>query len=275
MVRVYSGADATIIHEWRGAEENETGTAALFGIKIYGGGDLNADAVPDLMVAVPADPQGAGSIRVYSGETGERLWSIVGDHGADSLYLAAILGDLDPTGLSDFRHGRRVAFAVGDANTTGDTPAENYRGRVTVYAGHRGDLLHHCTAAPTSQGAGIELDVAGALSIGGGDLTLRASGAVPGQTARFLYGPPASPLPFGDGWLCTGPPVFRLGPALTVDPGGRTELALDFLSPPLSSGPGLVEPGSTWSFQLHCRDPQGPGGTGFNLSGGLAITFPP
>jgi hypothetical protein len=55
---------------------------------------------------------------------------------------------------------------------------------------------------------------------------------------------------------------------------GDVERLLDFTQPPAGGGPGQIEPGSTWNFQLWYRDPAG-GGSGFNLSDALSAPFTP
>jgi len=77
-------------------------------------------------------------------------------------------------------------------------------------------------------------------------------------------------VPFGDGFLCVGGSVTRVLPLLVASPQGTLQFALDLQSPPLA---GLIVPGSTQHFQLWYRDPQGPGGSTFNLSDGRRIAF--
>ena len=48
---------------------------------------------------------------------------------------------------------------------------------------------------------------------------------------------------------------------------------MDFTVGGPGAGAGQVLEGSTWHFQCWYRDPQGPGGTGFNLSDAMAVTF--
>jgi hypothetical protein len=264
VVRVYSGADASILHDWNGEEETEASTAGKFGFGLAGGGDLTGDGVPDLLVGSPADAPSSGSISAYSGVTGERLWRIVGTTTSNRLHRCAILGDLDGDSRAD--------FAVGDPL---DDTGGNSAGRITVYAGADGDQFRYCDATDTSLGEPMRLEHWGALGLGNNLFRLYCDEAIPGLMSLFVYGPQSAPLPFGDGFRCLGPPVVRLGPPLTVDPLGHVERDLDFTQPPLSGGPNEILPGSSWSFQLYCRDPHGPGGSGFNLSDALHVIFPP
>ena len=52
-------------------------------------------------------------------------------------------------------------------------------------------------------------------------------------------------------------------------------LELDLAAPPANSGAGQITAGSTWNFQYWYRDPQLPGGSGFNLSDALQVLFRP
>jgi hypothetical protein len=73
-VRVYSGADASILHHIDGDRE-----LSLFGFGVSGTGDINADGVPDLLVGAPYDPSPSiakGSVAAYSGRTGAMLWRV-------------------------------------------------------------------------------------------------------------------------------------------------------------------------------------------------------
>ncbi|MFT5051246.1 MAG: hypothetical protein ACI8QZ_002657 [Chlamydiales bacterium] len=59
-----------------------------------------------------------------------------------------------------------------------------------------------------------------------------------------------------------------------VDSTGNVSRQLDFTAPPVVAGPGQILPGASWNFQFWFRD-QTAGGTGFNLTDGLAVTFCP
>ena len=67
-------------------------------------------------------------------------------------------------------------------------------------------------------------------------------------------------------------PLFRLLPPIQSDLLGLATWQMDFTIGGPSTGAGQVLAGSTWNFQ-QLVDPQGPGGTGFNLSDAIAVTF--
>ena len=129
-----------------------------------------------------------------------------------------------------------------------------------------------CAGLPNSVGAGASISSAGSTSLAAGDFALTVAGGVPGQFALFFYGPNQISIPFGEGLRCVGGGIFRLGPPLTFDTGGTLTRPVDFDAPPANGGPGEIEAGDTWQFQLWYRDPAG-GGSGFNLSDGLRVLF--
>ncbi|MFT5052212.1 MAG: hypothetical protein ACI8QZ_003644 [Chlamydiales bacterium] len=133
-----------------------------------------------------------------------------------------------------------------------------------------------CIAAPNSAGPGALLSSSGTPEIGLNSFSLHMDGGVPGTSGLYFYGPNQIQAPFGDGFRCVGGATRRLYPPLMADAMGSNSRALDFGVPPLGGGgAGAVTPASTWNFQLWYRDASGPGGTGFNLSDGLSITFCP
>jgi YVTN family beta-propeller protein len=135
-----------------------------------------------------------------------------------------------------------------------------------------------CTAEPNSVGPGMPIAAAGSSSIAAGDFTLSASGGPPGNLAVFFYGPAEQdPTPFGDGVVCVAPGalgLFRLLPVQALSATGGVSHTLDFTLAPAGVGPGKIEPGSTWYFQLSYRD-SASAGAGFNASDALKVDFCP
>ena len=134
-----------------------------------------------------------------------------------------------------------------------------------------------CVGALNSTGLPTLMSHEGSLSLSANDLVLTAEHALPTQPGVFFYGSLGTPIPFGDGFLCvqSGPSaIHRLRPVISSDAGGFAQYATDYTLAPMNSGPGLVQAGSTWTFQFWYRDPLA-GGSGFNLSDGLSISFCP
>lgn len=134
-----------------------------------------------------------------------------------------------------------------------------------------------CSAEPNSVGPGAPIGWLGSTSIAAADFTLTASGGPPGDLAIFFYGPAQQTTPYGDGLLCVGPGelgLFRLPPVQSLSAAGTVAHALDFAGEPAGLGPGKLEPGSTWYFQLAYRDPASDG-AGFNASDALQVSFCP
>jgi hypothetical protein len=117
----------------------------------------------------------------------------------------------------------------------------------------------------------------GSTSVCAGDFTLQVAAAPANVLGDFYYGPEALQVPFGNGLRCVGggsTGIFRLLPVNNTGASGSAARTLDFSQPPVGSGPGKIQPGSTWCFQFWYRDPAG-GGRGFNLSDAVQVTFVP
>ncbi len=139
------------------------------------------------------------------------------------------------------------------------------------------DPTNYCATSPNSAGAGAVISGRGVPSIGQNYFKVSADGAPAGQFGLFYYGSVPMSAPFGDGLRCVGAGTtgtFRLNPPVVIDPTGFAYRLLDFTQPPEGSGPGKIDPGSTWYFQFWYRDPAF-GGSGFNLSDGLSVVFCP
>lgn len=133
------------------------------------------------------------------------------------------------------------------------------------------DWESYCSTSPHTAGPGATMGASGSASLAANDLVLQAHGAVPNQMGLFFYGPQATQLPLGDGFLCIGGGAWRL-PVVSTDGGGFTSFPLDLTQAPNSSA--VITAGSRWHFQFWFRDPASPG-AGFNLSDGLAVDFCP
>jgi len=133
----------------------------------------------------------------------------------------------------------------------------------------------YCVTSANSATAGATMDFLGSTSIGANDLTIFAQDVPPMKPGIFFYGPNEIQAPFGDGFRCVGGMTRRVFPPVFSDALGNSIRSVDYTSPPFTGGPNAITSGSTWKFQLWFRDLGGPGGTGFNLTNGLSLTFVP
>lgn len=132
----------------------------------------------------------------------------------------------------------------------------------------------YCPTTSNSSGATCRLAWSGTTSLSAANLGLHATGGIPGGYGLFLAGASAQGLPFGNGWLCVGPPLARFEPPLAFDAGGALSLAVDYGVEPLGSGPLAVLPGDVRYVQLWYRDPLGLPSS-YNFSNALELTFVP
>jgi len=132
---------------------------------------------------------------------------------------------------------------------------------------------HYCTANVNSSGWPATLCASGSASVAANDLVLSAGPGPIGEPGIFYYGPNQIQAPFGDGFRCVGGPagsVVRIFPFTAMDGASTMTSPIDNTNPVHSQ----ISAGSTLNFQAWFRDPAA-GGTGFNLSDGLAVTFTP
>jgi len=112
-VFVYSGATSKLLYRWDG-----TSGFDAFGSAIGGGGDVDGDGVPDIVVGAPdASPggvRGAGSAFIFSGATGKLLLRWDGEELDAALGASvAIVGDLDGDGRAEVIVGAPYASPAG------------------------------------------------------------------------------------------------------------------------------------------------------------------
>jgi hypothetical protein len=127
-----------------------------FGSTIANAGDVNGDGVPDAVVGAPNTLGLRGAARVLSGADGSTLFTFSnpgpGGKPLDELgSSAASCGDLDGDGRSE--------FAIGQPNIA----ALSLGGRVRIYRGSDGTVLHEFTATAADQDLGRALADVGDL----------------------------------------------------------------------------------------------------------------
>ena len=153
---------------------------------------------------------------------------------------------------------------------TYDSAAGIRSGAAYAYELFAGTAANYCDAQDDSSGVAARMALNGSAGLAALDLSLSAVGGPASSWGQFFHGYGSAALPFGDGVLCVDPftpGLFRLRPVVQTQPCGTAwhQLSLAELPPDLL-------PGSTLYFQYWFRDPAA-GGTGFNLSDGLAVTF--
>ncbi len=130
MVRIYSGANGTVIRQLDGLASNDA-----FGWSISYLGDVDGDGRDDLLVGANQKPGGAstlaGYVEIFSGATGASLAQIPGSAANDQMgYDVAGGEDLNSDGVNDFLVG-----IYGD-----DTNGLN-AGAIQVYSGASFSLI--------------------------------------------------------------------------------------------------------------------------------------
>ncbi len=205
-----------------------------------------------------------------------------------TLTFSTLLGFGATSGSMDIGPGSEVYVAGKGTNGTYGSPVSPTVNPVDSFSGGSSDAYvavldgflqcnpatSYCTTSINSAGYRALMNLQGTVSLNDNSCVLVTTGLVPNQPGLYYYGPDQISLPFGNGTRCVGGTVFRLNPSQVSSALGVATRILDFTQAPLNSGPGMIVPGSTWNFQYWYRDPAG-GGSNFNLSDGLSITFCP
>jgi glucose/arabinose dehydrogenase len=127
------------------------------------------------------------------------------------------------------------------------------------------DPTIYCTAAPNSAGPGAFMAVSGTGSFASNDLHLFTSGCPSTVFGFYFYGTAQANVPTYNGFRCVGGTIKRL-PTVQTSQFGDADWTFDVHAPP-----AVVQPGSTWYFQLFYRDPGV--GTGLNYSDAVTVPF--
>lgn len=185
---------------------------------------------------------------LFSDDDG-RLW-LLDDFGSTQVGdRVRVIGDADQGCITICQEGNGCIYnnTISECGSVGDS---------------------YCISLPNSTGSAALISAEGSESVSFEDLTLSATPVPPSQPGLFFFGPNQVQIPFGNGFRCVGGQLYRF-PVIT--PTGMTmTFSVDFS---VSPGTQLVG-GTTWNFQAWFRDPAG-GGSAFNLSDGLEVTFTP
>lgn len=138
----------------------------FFGFSVSGAGDVDGDGYADLMVGAPMEststaPAGAGRVYLFSGQTGDTLFSLVSADTAGTGYFGYSVsgaGDVNGDGHADLVVG---AFA----ESPGLSP--DSAGRAYVFSGQTGDTLYTLLSPSEEEGGCFGFSVSGAGDVDG------------------------------------------------------------------------------------------------------------
>jgi hypothetical protein len=94
---VFSGHDGSLIYQFNGSAEGD-----LFGYSVSGGGDVNQDGYPDVVIGAPGSNGSLGSVNIYSGIDGSHIITIIGYEKSQRFgSVVSHLSDIDGDGSDD------------------------------------------------------------------------------------------------------------------------------------------------------------------------------
>jgi hypothetical protein len=149
---VYSGETGGLLWTFSG------GTLYMLGVSVSGAGDVNDDGYADLMVGAPGAASYDGRAYVYSGQTGDVLWSFFGEPDGWFGWSVSGAGDVDQDGYDDLIAGAWQIDYGGDGV-----------GRAYVYSGQTGAKLHTFTGEAEQNYFGVSVSGAGDVNGDGFD----------------------------------------------------------------------------------------------------------
>jgi hypothetical protein len=174
--RVFSGRDGTTLHTFFGDGQDD-----VFGQAVAAAGDIDFDGYADLLVGAPEflGAGGTGYVKVFSGQSGSELFTLVGAVHKDMFGLR-VSGGLDVNG-----DGTPDVLAGGPEN---DTAADN-AGMARLFSGKDGSVLYTFYGERASDYFGSGVALLGDLNQDGfGDFAIGAPNSMlPGLEYIKVY----------------------------------------------------------------------------------------
>ena len=212
---VFSGKDGSLIRILNDPPRGGDEAGAAFGSALTNAGDVDGDGVSDIVVGAP----GEGRVHVFSGRTGNLLYSIISPT-ADALpsFGAAVAGG------QDFNRDRKPDIVIG-APLFGHS-----RGAAYLYNGPNGALIRQLKPPAPQLNAKFGVSVYASADLTGdkrADVIVGASGQIvnslSGAGEAFIYDGVSGKL--SKTLVSTNPQAhagFGLGLTSAVFPGSRT-----------------------------------------------------
>lgn len=223
-VEVRSGKTGAMLFVFEGDPAAEFGG---FGIAVAGGGDIDADGIPDFVVGDSrnhvSDPGFKSKVWVYSGKDGSTILELSGVANGLKPNSLAVPGDVNQDGHADIFVG---------ASTNNEAPS--VPGFVRVYSGKDGSMLFQVSSSKPKDGFGET--VAGAGDVDGDGVSDLLIGVKNDDTNGFHAG---KALVYSGK---TGAPIHtilgELGAQLGISLDGAGDLDADGFSDFIVGAPG-------------------------------------
>lgn len=262
-VRVFSGADGSVLQTWYGEAAGQR-----LGSKLAVIDNINQKAGREVLVGAPS----ANYAVVLDPVSGEELLRVQGDASGDACGSSvATAGDLNNDGVPDFVVGASGADPSGLGGA----------GLARIYSS-RPWFVNYCTAGTTTNGCSAQLSASGTPSVAASSgFVLSATGVEGAKSGLVFYGisgRDAAPWGLTTSWLCVKAPTQRTPSMLSGGAANTCEgvLAIDWLAF-LAANPGALgapaASGQLVNAQAWFRDPPSPKTT--HLSDALEFILMP